>query len=115
MLQGLDMTSFSNSLQPSRAPGRKHPADWSFTSASTTDGHSYLTRYENGRQDWIIGLKIIRRENGGAIACFSDQALGDASYRAYSAIHIVSDGIGGYRVTAEDLDEPTCKPAPGRG
>lgn len=114
MLQRLDMTSFRNSLQPSRAPGKKHPADWSFTSASTRSGQSYLTRLDSGRQDWVIGLKIIRRDAEGAIACFSDEALGYANYRAYSAVRIVSDGSGGYRVTAEDLDEPTCQPASGQ-
>lgn len=115
MLQGLDMTSFRNSLQPSRAPGRKHPADWSFTTASTVGSRISLTRFASGREDWVIGLQIIRRETEGAVACFSDEALGHANYRAYSAIRIVSDGMGGYRVAAENLDEPTCRPAPGQG
>lgn len=115
MLQRLDMTSFRNSLQPSRAPGKKHPADWAFTSASTEGGRSSLTRYASGREDWVIGLQIIRRETEGAVGCFSDEALGHANYRAYGAIRIVSDGVGGYMVTAEDLDEPICKSAPGQG
>ena len=116
MLHGLDMTSFRNSLQPSRTPQRKRPADWLFTVASTDGRAASLTRYDSGgHEDWVIGLKIIRREADGAVACFSDQALGHARYRAYSAIRIVSDGTGGYTVAAQDLDEPSCRPAPGQG
>ena len=67
------------------------------------------------REDWVIGLRIIRRESEGVIGCFSDKALNGGSYRTRQAIRIVVDDAGGYRVAENDLNEPTCKPEPGQG
>lgn len=115
ILQGLDMMSFPNSLRPSRAPGRQRPPDWGFVQPSTYGDEHYLTRMDEGREDWVIGLRIIRREPEGVIGCFSDKALNGGSYRARQAIRIVVDDAGGYRVAENDLNEPTCKPEPGQG
>lgn len=115
VLRGLDMTSFRNSLQPRRAPGLKRPADWDFTEASSSGDSFYLTRRFDRRDDWVIGLRIIRSEPDGAVACFSDRTLNGGSYLAFQAIRIVRDPAGGYRVAEDDLDEASCRPAPGQG
>ncbi|MBA4805355.1 MAG: hypothetical protein H2038_11950 [Brevundimonas sp.] len=115
ILRGLDMMSFANSLRPSRAPGLKRPADWRFTEASASGEVFRLTRRLDGRDDWVIGLRIIRSDADGVVACFSDRALNGGSYLANSAVRIVPDGEGGYRAAEEDLDEPSCPPAPGQG
>ncbi|WP_312144468.1 hypothetical protein [Brevundimonas sp.] len=114
VLRDLDLTSFPNSTGPARLPGRKHPRDWNFRHSGTDKDWTFLTRREDGRDDWTIGLRIIRRSPDGIIACFHDRAQNGGSYSAASAIRIVAT-VDGYRAAEQGLNEPTCPPMPGQG
>lgn len=111
ILPRLDMTSFRNSTGPTRGGGRRVPADWAFTELTVEDGVATLER----PGDWAFTLGIIRTAPDGVIACFYDRARNGGTYAALSAVRIVSDGAGGYRVADQHLDEPTCRPIPGQG
>ncbi|WP_426050396.1 hypothetical protein [Brevundimonas sp. SL161] len=115
ILSKLDMTTFRNSLRPRAAEGLERPADWGFAGPTNEAGWAYLTQQVAGRRSWTIGLTIIRQEGEAVVACFSDQARNGGTYYARSAVRIVSDGEGGYRVDQQGSDEPTCQPAPGQG
>lgn len=112
ILQGLDMTSFRNSTGPSRATGLRRPSDWSFSRLAVEGGRASLERSEN---EWVIGLRIIRRTPDGVIGCFSDRAQNGGNYDAQKPIWIVRDDLGGYLVVDEDIVEAGCSPRPGQG
>ena len=114
VLADLDLTSFRNSTGPSRLPGRKHPRDWSFLTSTTANHRALLTSRLDGRDDWVISLRVIRRSSDGIIACFYDRALNGGSYNTASAIRIVPT-VHGYRVVEQGLNETTCPAMPGQG
>jgi len=58
--------------------------------------------------DWAISLSLIRWTPEGVIACFTDRARNGGSYAAQSALRIVSDGLAGYRVADEALNQAGC-------
>ncbi|WP_312065055.1 hypothetical protein [Brevundimonas sp.] len=104
ILPRLDLTSFRNSTGPARAAGLKRPGDWGFTELETADGVATLAR----PGDWAISLSLIRWTPEGVIACFTDRARNGGSYAAQSALRIVSDGLAGYRVADEALNQAGC-------
>ncbi|RZI98536.1 MAG: hypothetical protein EON90_12975 [Brevundimonas sp.] len=110
ILQRLDLNSFPNSTGPRKVAGWKYPADWSFTVLREEGGSAVLER----PGAWAMSLRIIRRTEDGIIVCFFDHAQNGGNYSARSALRIVGDGAGGYRV-AEEVEDPTCEPLPGQG
>lgn len=111
ILQGLDMTSFRNSTGPLRVEGWRRPADWSFSALTVSEETAYLER----PGDWKIGLKILRTTTDGVIACFYDRAQNGGRYAAQQALRIVRDDFGGYRVSDQNVVDPTCSPLVGQG
>ncbi len=111
ILLRLDLTSFRNSTGPARAAGLRRPQDWGFTELETADGAATLVRLA----DWAISLSIIRWTPEGVIACFTDRARNGGSYAAQSALRIVSDGLAGYRVAEDGLNEAGCPALSPRG
>lgn len=114
ILAALDMTTFRNSLRPRSADGLRRPADWGFVHPARDNGWAYLTQQVDGRPAWTLGLGVIRPEDDAVVVCFSDQARDGGAYDARSAMRVVRDAAGGYRVSEQGLDEPTCRPTPGQ-
>lgn len=112
VLHGLDLTSFRNSTGPRREVGLRRPVDWAFSGLSIAGGQASLERPKDG---WTISLEILRTTSDGVIACFNDQARNGGSYSAQTALHIVRDDVGGYRVVDETVRDPDCPPRLGQG
>lgn len=92
MIAKLDMTSFPNSIGPSRSAGKTTLANYGFTQRSIfDDGWAYAKTADGS---WQFGVFVLTDGTRAKTLCITDSALGGGTYHATTAIE-ATPGPGG--------------------